>query len=294
MGVRRRVVVSARVLPAAFTLVELLVVIGIIGALMAILLPALGRARESASSIACKATLRQYGMAALMYADDHGGVMVDAYRVLDYDAGLLRYWQMDEANAKIARCPSDTDNDVGRLGAGQVVNPDGAGMWTIVMHRKDGSLYYPLSSYGANENATSVSARAVAGGKTKAMYVKIASKQGVLRWDKSRTMLFADWQNRPHMDNPPNCIVKAPTAGSTDIGTLVFRHGGVCNVVFLDGHVGEIVPAGGVTLINDGRAISTPWPTPSTSAPFSWYPFGPRNNGGRWQVFGDYCGITIR
>ena len=56
-----------------FTLIELLVVIAIIALLMGILMPALHRARKSARSVTCQASLRQWGLVMKLYADDNSG-----------------------------------------------------------------------------------------------------------------------------------------------------------------------------------------------------------------------------
>jgi len=65
---------------AAFTLVELLVVIGVIAILIGILLPTIARARESARRASCLSNLRQVGMAMRFYAHDNRDQVPLGYR----------------------------------------------------------------------------------------------------------------------------------------------------------------------------------------------------------------------
>src|SRR5690625_1827792 len=109
-----------------FTLIELLTVIAIIGILAAILIPVVGKVRDSAKNSVCQSNLREWHNAWLMYANDHNGQVPRAQQrgadgrtagwvellahYADYDLREDPFWfdHRDDPHVDtIGNCPSD-------------------------------------------------------------------------------------------------------------------------------------------------------------------------------------------
>ena len=204
-----------------FSLVELLVVVGIIAVLIGLLMPAITAARESAKSVACLSNLRQLAIAAHAYADANKGSFPIAYYLrptpeftayawdfttrktssgVVVEAGLL--WE-GKGSGKVQQCPSF----------------DGA----------SNTLADPYTGYNYNTSY-------IGHGATESI-VRPAKVTDVRR--ASGCALFGDGG----YGAGANKFMRAPFANPGDesftarhTGTQAYRHRGKTNVVFVDGH----------------------------------------------------------
>ncbi|RRJ97638.1 type II secretion system protein [Opitutaceae bacterium TAV4] len=92
----------------AFTLVELLTVIAIIGVLAGILIPTVAAVRNTARTAQCASNLRQIGMASILFAEDHKGKFTSGRlynSTEDAEPGLKEYFDGNK-NHSVFTCPT--------------------------------------------------------------------------------------------------------------------------------------------------------------------------------------------
>jgi prepilin-type N-terminal cleavage/methylation domain-containing protein/prepilin-type processing-associated H-X9-DG protein len=95
---------STRTWSGAFTLIELLVVIAIIAILMAVLVPAMARARQQAKAVACQSRLNQWGKTFSLYTTDNDNYFLSSGAVMMWPTKLAPYCKQPE----LLYCPSAT------------------------------------------------------------------------------------------------------------------------------------------------------------------------------------------
>ena len=215
-----------------FTLVELLVVIGIIAVLISLLLPALRSAREQARMIKCQSNVRTILQGMFLYANDNGGTLPipvgyeepsvsAAVRIIngtyqfDYSTGtLLRYIgpspQMREA---IFTCPSDGPDRFGVAAGSSPISPS-----------LDPTLMRNFS-YNFNVRLLGLPRGRYNSGVKLSQIVNSSSK-----------FLVFEEENPPARpgDDP---VIVGPVLGLPTVVTLTRRHQGKADVGFADGHV---------------------------------------------------------
>ena len=235
-----------------FTLIELLVVIAIIALLMAILMPALGRVKEQARSIACLSRLKQWGLMFKLYTDDNDGYFNEGWGFTHHatnagqsgEYGLwmnaLRHYYRDEWDMLL--CPTATRVVMGGTDSGTFK------AWTRTVANRypapsEGSSKEFISSYGIN-NWTNYMLEA-RGVRPAAEFWK--SVQNVN--NPNTVPLFADstwhdawpFETDAPMEFPYDYYVGSQSVGGDEMNHFcIDRHNGWTNFAFVDWSVRRV------------------------------------------------------
>ena len=138
----------------SFTLIELLVVVAIMAVLVAMLLPALGAARESGRAVVCQSNLRMHGTAWVLYCDENhqcfpNRAALPSPVILEsrpsYDYPLLVAWLHYDYPVASGLCPSD--------GYLLTRDPPESHSWIVYPKGKRWPAQFN-TSYGANQGCT--------------------------------------------------------------------------------------------------------------------------------------------
>jgi prepilin-type processing-associated H-X9-DG protein len=236
---------SAAQSQAAFTLVELLVVIGLIAALIALLLPSLSKARQSALRTECLSNIRSLEMAQMLYASEQNNLLVDAG---DGSYAPQGSWidrlQPYSAIPLVRRCPADNSPYWSQLDTD--LSP----------------AVFRLSSYGLNDYITS---HAPLGTTPPVKINRVPHSAEVIQFvELAETGAYAV-ADHIHIDEVYNPLLNQPNqvlariCGQMPVG----RHGGtpsgwdgILNYGFLDGHA-ESLPLRDV-YVNNSQNLFNP------------------------------------
>lgn len=197
--------------PSAFTLVEFLVAIAVLGVLAAILIPVVGGVRDSARESDCRSNLRQLASLYLLYVQDQGGKLLAASEGVQDGT----YWQLElqefvDADARQVQLKGVHCKAL--LAANPAVD-GGDGVWR--------------STYGLNNY---IGRGGVNPGDTSTWGINYISQAP----EPSRTLLFAD----PALESPENTMVGV--GYEPNLFPVSYHPDGRVNIAYLDGHVGSL------------------------------------------------------
>jgi len=207
----------------AFTLVELLVVIGIIAVILSVLLPAMSVLRQSATSTACLSNLRQMAAAATDYALRNGGSYPPAQWTDPADFSAMRGW------------------DFAKRG-GQVTGPGFLWAPTPVTAAQqcpafDGGAQSAGDAYTGYNYNTSYVGRGTGESDSPARVARVKRPSRTLLFGDGQWKLGANKYMRSPLRSPTeDPVVYADGSAARAAGTQGFRHRGATNAAFCDGH----------------------------------------------------------
>ena len=241
---------------SAFTLVELLAVVGIIAILIGVLLPVLNRVRQQAQTTACAANLYQLGQGMTMYTGQYR-FFPAAFVAVDKEMAAcwpVRLRKILGGNQKVFYCPAQDARCEWKA------NAAGAVQFATEMHTNFGyeiGERLLLSGQGTGNGAwfsyglNILGAHAAIGGPTGEDYliprgvgavhysgglVAVDNQIGVLRATAVRRQSEFILMGDAKVDGDRDTEI-SPFAGAPDEGFVGDVHRGGANILFLDGHV---------------------------------------------------------